>query len=205
MLQNGVQNSYCASPWQLHHGIASGKWKMGTVSVSICFSTSSLTLSGRRQQPSSPLHGTGVGSRMEALKMLQKGPPACGPRMISFWFQNIESNLTKLVLCLLWPKRCKSSFTSKSLNVHFGTWRRSPGVGPSRQTTGTTARQKGTTRQQGPSLWPLHSWHGIGRAHVNKRQQYICFRVCSILYVSIYFDVFVFKHYKGHVGSFCSC
>ena len=31
------------------------------------------------QQPSSPLQGTALGSRTEALKMLQMGPPAWGP------------------------------------------------------------------------------------------------------------------------------
>ena len=96
--------------WQLHHGIASGKWKMGTVSVSICFSTSSLTLSGRRQQPSSPLHGTGVGSRMEALKMLQKGPPACGPRMISFLISKHWKQLNKIGLASSMTKKMQIIF-----------------------------------------------------------------------------------------------
>ena len=75
-------------------------------------------------------------------------------------------------------------------------------MGPSRQTTGTTARQKGTTRQQGPSLWPLHSWHGIGRAHVSKRQQHICFRVCSN-YMYLFTPMVSFLNIKRNKKDMC--
>ena len=120
---------------------ASGKWKMGGVSASSplsCRSTLQRTSSGSRQQPSSPAQGTGVGNRMEAVRMLQKGPPACGPP----GKRNLKSQSKAhhpafkehQVWVSSWDEQAfhtnGASSAAKRLNLQCDACRRSPGVGP---------------------------------------------------------------------------